>query len=160
MFLFLNKHQVQEQVWGRSLGTFMHIHSRSPTTRAQHRTNQHSKKSRRIRASIGQWNLRFGWLALSSDHLHRDGLCTLPLILSLTYEFKWNLDQSWTLNSRYPLVLCFSMIGLHTFLFLGNHILGNPWLLSYWLVWYGLMEESLLSHLMCLEKFYQKEKPP
>ena len=42
-FLFLNRHQVQEQVWGRSLGSFMHIHSRSPTTRAQHRMNQHVK---------------------------------------------------------------------------------------------------------------------
>ena len=37
-----------------------------------------------------------------------------------------------------------------------NHILGNPWLLSCWLVWYGLMEESLLSHLMCLEKILSK----
>ena len=38
-----------------------------------------------------------------------------------------------------------------------NHILGNPWLLSCWLVWYGLMEESLLYLLMCLGNFYQKK---
>ena len=40
-----------------------------------------------------------------------------------------------------------------------NHILGDPWLLSCWLVRYGLMEESLLYLLMCLGNFYQKENP-
>ena len=38
-----------------------------------------------------------------------------------------------------------------------NHILGKPWLLSYWLVRYGLMKESLLYLLMCLGNFYQKK---
>ena len=38
-----------------------------------------------------------------------------------------------------------------------NHILGNRWLLSCWLVWYGLMKESLLSLLIYLGNFYQKE---
>jgi len=49
----LNKHQVQEQVWGRSLGTFMHIHSRSPTTRAQHRTNQNAKGQDELELVLG-----------------------------------------------------------------------------------------------------------
>ena len=35
-----------------------------------------------------------------------------------------------------------------------NHILGNPWLLSCWLVRYSLMEESLLYLFMCLGNFY------
>ena len=134
----------------------MHIHSRSPTTRAQHRTSQHVK---------GQDELvlaRFGQPVLSLFVLHRDGLRTLPLILSLTYEFKWNLALSLKLNSRYHLVLVLLYDWLAYFLFfakpeLVNHILGNPYLLSCWPMIYGLMDESLLYLLMCLGNFYQKE---
>ena len=74
-FCFWIKHQVQEQVWGRSLGNFRHIHSRSPTASAQHRTNQHAK---------GQDELvlaRFGQPILLPFILHRDGLRTITLTL-------------------------------------------------------------------------------
>ena len=45
--------QVQEQVWGRSLGAFKHIHSRSPTTCEQHQTNQNAKGQDELELVLG-----------------------------------------------------------------------------------------------------------
>ena len=115
IFLFLNKHQVQGQVFGRSLGTFMHIHSRSPTTHAQHRTNQNAKSQDKSELVLGS-----GTSGLADQHQLRSSSSRRFAHSNPHSPQTMSLNGSHCLIikiklKRYPLVLCFSMIDLHTF---------------------------------------------
>ena len=57
-----------------------HVHNTERTRMQKAKTNQSSYWA--VEPQV--------WLTSTSfEHLHRDGLCTLPLILSPTYDFKW-----------------------------------------------------------------------
>ena len=125
MFLLLNKHQVQEQVWGRSLGTFMHntlVISHNTCTTSN---EPECKRPRRIGASK-VWTTDTTTIRSSSRRFaHSNPHSPQPMSLNgshcLVIKIELKVSSgSVLLNDWLAYLLFFAKLELV------NHILGNP----------------------------------